>query len=321
MVNRLEALGRFNRSRFRHIRNYLRSRNTDFPVAEVRGVFHWKYSSVLAFFFWSMALVMVQIGIAVEPFSYLFTLARLFVILGSMWFLAFWLTSEELQRKKPRLTEKQKKRGEKVSLVNYRLLKWGVSCFLLVISVLGIRLINKVELNRELTLLHGRLLPSDEVTPPNSCSDLGVGTTGDGVLVLMGFATSYVDSFPHTVISVDEQPRLVVNRDADKSVWLALDILGADNKVIAELGRDGFHVREHSYFKFSRNDRSSLEIIDEYGQEVLNVRYVNPRAIWINAVLRYPGSNPVIFHGSGGGGICTEHAGKTEINFSTKPKM
>jgi hypothetical protein len=170
---------------------------------------------------------------------------------------------------------------------------------------------------RELSLLHGRLLPSDEQTPANACDNLGV-SNGNGILILMGFAASYVDQFPHTVVDVDEQPRLVVNRNPDQTVTISLDIFGADGKVIAELDKDGFTVREHSYFKFIRNDRSSMKIIDEYNTEVLNVRYVNPKAIWINALLRYPGSNPVVLHGSAGGGICTAHAGKAEINIQTR---
>ena len=174
-------------------------------------------------------------------------------------------------------------------------------------------------MERELSRLQGRLFPSNEPTPANWCSSRYLD--GDGVFILMGFATSYVDQFPHTVISVDKQPRLVVHRDADKTIWISLDIFGGDGRIIAELGKDGFTVREHSYFKFTRKDRSSLAIVDEFKQEVLNVRYVNPRAIWINAVLRYPNSNPVIFRGSEGGGICTAHAGTAEIEFTTKPEQ
>ena len=195
---------------------------------------------------------------------------------------------------------------------------WRYAISLLVVvlfSALSFRSYTKsVEL--ELSLLHGRLFPSEEATPANSCPDF----KGDGVLILMGFVTSYVDQFPHTVLMVDKQPRLVVNRDADKSVWISLDIFGADGKIIASLDRDGFTVRERSYFKFTRKDRSSLTIVDEYKQEVLNVRYVNPKAIWINAVLRYPGSNPTVLRGSDGGGICTAHAGSAEVDIETKPE-
>jgi hypothetical protein len=135
----------------------------------------------------------------------------------------------------------------------------------------------------------------------------------------MGFVTSYVDQFPHTVLMVDDKPRLVVHKESDGAVWLSLDIFGADGKIIATLDEDGFTVRPGSYFKLTKRDKSSLRIVDEYDDEVLNVRYVNPHAIWFNALLRYPGSNPVSLKGSAGGGICTAHGGTAEVNIKTKP--
>jgi Carboxypeptidase regulatory-like domain len=165
--------------------------------------------------------------------------------------------------------------------------------------------------------LQGRLFPSNESTPANYCSNV---IKGDGILILMGFVTSYVDQFPHTVLMVDDKPRLVVHKESDGAVWLSLDIFGADGKIIASLDEDGFTVRPGSYFKLTKRDKSSLRIVDEYNDEVLNVRYVNPHAIWFNALLRYPGSNPVSLKGSAGGGICTAHGGTAEINIKTKPE-
>lgn len=165
--------------------------------------------------------------------------------------------------------------------------------------------------------LQGRLLPSNEATPPNYCNEV---INGSGILILMGFVTSYVDQFPHTVLMVDDTPRLVVHKESDGTIWLSLDIFGADGKIIASLDEDGFTVRPGSYFKMTRKDKSSLRIVDEYNEEVLNVRYVNPQAIWFNALLRYPGSNPVSLKGSAGGGICTAHAFSAEINLRTRPQ-
>lgn len=171
--------------------------------------------------------------------------------------------------------------------------------------------------------LQGKLFPSDEPTPANSCNTFaGDGTLsigGDGILILMGFASSYVDRFPHTVLMVDEQPCLVVHKESDGVVWLSLDIFGADGKIIASLDEDGFTVRPGSYFKLTKKDKSSLRIVDDYNEEVLNVRYVNPHAIWLNALLRYPGSDRVTLKGSTGGGICTAHSGIAEIAINTKP--
>lgn len=171
---------------------------------------------------------------------------------------------------------------------------------------------------KNLTKLQNVLIPADEPTPPNPCST-HISPAENGLFIMTGQTTSYVDRFPHTVISVDEQPRLTVNRK-DKNAQISLDVFGPDGKIIANLDDDGFTVRQGSFFKFRRNDESSLRIVDEYNEEVLNVHYVNPHVIWLNAILRYQGSEPVIFRGSAGGGICTAHAGKSEIEVTTKKK-
>jgi hypothetical protein len=97
----------------------------------------------------------------------------------------------------------------------------------------------------------------------------------------MGVATSWVTQFPHTIIEVDNTPRLVVDRGADKSISISLNILGSDNKIIVELNKNQFTVSPHNYFKMVRKDRSSLTVFDDYNKEVLSVRYLNPKAIWI----------------------------------------
>lgn len=170
---------------------------------------------------------------------------------------------------------------------------------------------------KELSALTNRLVPSNESTPPNACGDRYA--EGSGLLILMGGVTSYVDQFPHTIVSVDDTPRLTVNKKGDFA-QISLDVFGPDGKIIASLDDDGFNVRQGSFFKFQRKDKSSLRIVDEYNEEVLNVRYINPKAIWINAILRYPGSKPVIIQGSAGDGICTAHAGVAEINVETREK-
>jgi hypothetical protein len=43
-----------------------------------------------------------------------------------------------------------------------------------------------------------------------------------------------------------------------------------------------------------RKDRSNLRIVNQYNQEVLNMRYLNPQTLRINALLHYPGYLPLI---------------------------
>ena len=61
----------------------IRKRAVDnFPISDVRGFFNWKYSGALIFFFYALAVAMISIGLAVEPFEELFNFAYLFFILS-----------------------------------------------------------------------------------------------------------------------------------------------------------------------------------------------------------------------------------------------
>jgi hypothetical protein len=139
----------------------------------------------------------------------------------------------------------------------------------------------------------------------------------NALLIFLGRATSYTTKFPHTVIEIDDKPRLIVDRNRDNSIAVSVDIFGDDGKIIAELNKNEFTINEHNYFKVVRKDRSSLAIFDDHKSEVLSVRYLNPKAIWINAVLRYPDSNPIVIRGPGGGGLCFGE-NRTDISFRTK---
>src|SRR2546426_1812259 len=124
---KFRAVYRLNRRRIRRLWQYVRTTGMAFPMAEVRGFFHWRYSAAFIFFFWGGVLAMIALGLSVEPFDYLFDLAIWFAIFGLVFSLGFWFTSEELERKKPKLTKKQKKRNERASLIGYRIRKWGVA--------------------------------------------------------------------------------------------------------------------------------------------------------------------------------------------------
>jgi hypothetical protein len=54
-------------------------------MSELHGFFHWKYSGVLIFFFYALAVAMISIGVVVEPIDELFNLAYLFFAMFFIW--------------------------------------------------------------------------------------------------------------------------------------------------------------------------------------------------------------------------------------------
>lgn len=192
--------------------------------------------------------------------------------------------------------------------------KWRYLAAIVVIMVFTSASVNAYNKARERNLgkLKNELIAGNQPTPNNACfSKFG---HGPGVMLLMGSITSYVEQFPHTIVAVDGKPRLIVDRNG-KTAQINLEIYGPDEKIIAALDNDGFTIRQGSFFKFDHRDDSSLRIVDEYNEEVLNVRYLNPHALWINALLRYEGSGPVSIKGEPSGGLCTAFNGVAEIGI------
>ena len=277
-------------------------------MSNLRPFFQWQFSGVFIPLFFGVALAFALDGD--------FILAHVFLVLFTVWSICYWLSSDFLAHKEQALGKREVRRDaqrHEVAVRNFRFAKWGVTVALLVIWFMCGWFVHFKQLEKELGSLHGWLTPANDPFPPNSCRDV----PDDALLVYMGFATSYSTKFPHTIIEVDKKPRLIIDRNSDNSVAVSVDIFGADGNIIAALEKNEFTINERNYFKMARKDRSSLSIVDNQKNEVLNVRYLNPRAIWINGVLRYPGSNPVVFTGSGGGGLCTGNAGRAEIAFDT----
>lgn len=228
-----------------------------------------------------------------------------------------WLMSDFLDRQKRFLMNRKTRRNRsffhKIRR-KYLLCRWGVSGVIIVATIGCLSWVNAEMVGYELRSLRGSLIPANDPLPPNSCGEIP-----EGALVLfLGGVTSYTTRFPHTVIEINDSPRLIIDRDQNANVSVSVDIFGSDGKIIAELKKNEFIVNENNHFKIERRDRSSLSVYDSFKNEVLSVRYLNKKAIWINAILRYPDSGPVILRGPGGGGICAAESGRADIAINAK---
>ena len=59
-------------------------------------------------------------------------------------------------------------------------------------------------------------------------------------------------------------------------------------------------INRNNIFDKKREDRSSLRVIDQYGNQVLKMRYMNPQTMFMDIVLHYPSeiAGPIRFSGS-----------------------
>ena len=188
-------------------------------------------------------------------------------------------------------------------LQDLKLLQWVILAFFVFLGVACIYLTRTLQVSVELSHLEGWLYPADEPMPPSPCS-VAYTTHPEGLFVFLGPVIGGGDQFPHTVLSIHSQKRLVLDKRPDGSVAISLDVLSDDGRVITRIDKGQFFVNPNNYFRMTRSDRSSLSIIDQRGVEVLRMRYFNKRGIWINAVLHYIDKTVVFTGDRNQGNVC-----------------
>jgi hypothetical protein len=146
-------------------------------------------------------------------------------------------------------------------------------------SALSLRAYTK-SVERELSLLHGTLAPANDPDPPNSCN-----LVNDELGLYFGNMQVKASRFPLTVIKIADKPAVVMDRNADHSLSLSLDVRSADGRIIAKLERNVLTVNQNNFLSMERKDRSTLSVTDQNGMEVLHARYLNRHAFKLSAHL------------------------------------
>lgn len=122
----------------------------------------------------------------------------------------------------------------------------------------------------------GPLLPAGEPTPASTCP----AAPGDFV---MAFGTNRVMARgpgPHTPFYAHDCPGPVFTRTKN---GLTVDAFGYDwaNDLVYIIRRNRLDYLMVAGLRQHRPDRSTLELLDRFGEPVLHVRYLNPNAVRI----------------------------------------
>lgn len=109
----------------------------------------------------------------------------------------------------------------------------------------------------------------------------------DALMVSFGSNLGWATNMPHTIIQMGGDPILSIDRDRASAslIITVLRIFDDRNDIIAKIDKDGFWVRGDTRMK--RPDRSSLIVFDHNDSEVLNIRFLNPRAISVTGIFRH----------------------------------
>ncbi len=131
--------------------------------------------------------------------------------------------------------------------------------------------------------LNGKLLPASDPMPPNICHQI----QSNDVAVFLGTNAMVTNKFPHTILQVQGQSVVSIDRLENGSVVLSVEMRDTSNRIIARLNKNGFVVNSSYALYMLRPDKSTIIIEDQYGKEVLNARFLNRQAFRLNGVLQY----------------------------------
>jgi hypothetical protein len=123
--------------------------------------------------------------------------------------------------------------------------------------------------------------------------------------------------FPHNIFTVNGKNPLILNRDESGRIALTMDILDKDGKVVVRFDNGHFTVNQNTRLDMKRPDRNTLIVHDNYGNEVLNIRYLNKQSVAISALLQYSQARPVRIEKTKVADLCEADVGSTGINFNS----
>lgn len=216
-------------------------------------------------------LALASMMLAIDSFR----LAIVFLLVSGIWSAILWWRSKHVRR--------QVRVGGRYRSVPSRRLQCGGLVIMAALYGVPIYLIHRNQMEKELHSLHGFLIP-DSDPMPNGCAP-----AGDQITMYLGARAVRTAHFPLTVVRVRNSSVLVVNRTGEGNLGISLEIKSVDGKIVAKVDDNEFVINQNNYFDMKRPDRSSLTVLDQYGAEVLNARYMNVRAFSLSAKFQSEG--------------------------------
>lgn len=197
--------------------------------------------------------------------------------IASFWSLISWSQSDFLREKRPRLGENEL--TFKTERRIFRVWQIGVSGLIFLLFVGTLYTTYQIEESLRLDQPFGRLYPANDPLPDQCRSAIDEGA----LAIFLGQTVSITHTFPHTVLQVDNESIISLDRASDGSLLVSFVLRGPDNRVIVQFEKGEFLIGSDVLRKH-RGDRHSLEVTDPYGN-TLRMKYFNPRAMWIDSVL------------------------------------
>jgi hypothetical protein len=261
----------------------------------------------------TVGCLMIGIGFALgSDHNYLPAIA--IILLATIVFLLAWFNSPFLKKYQDNLNRSRGKYSKKPQSGrryveyfsrkrNYGWLKWGL-CIPIIFLCFPCAYYEyneqskyaEVQLTAELQLPYGVLTPANDPNPPlpQGCQNMSLAT--NTLKIFFGNSLSYANEFPHSLITVDGHSLISINRDAQGGISLSADVRDSTGKVITEISNNQFEINPNNTLNpdNSRPDEYTLSVMDQYGNQALYFRYLNPGAVEILGSFYYAPNQGVI---------------------------
>src|SRR5713226_8562483 len=139
------------------------------------------------------------------------------------------------------------------------------------------------------TEVHGLLRPANRPMPPNPCGEI----PETALAIFLGRCAAYSSASPHTVISIRGDNVLSFRRVND-GIAVSARIFSSDGRIVAEIRDNEFFINPNNFFRRERPDDHSLTVFDQENNRVLDVFYLNSRAIRFSGIINHPAHRVVI---------------------------
>jgi hypothetical protein len=245
-----------------------------------KSVFHWKFTNWVIGICGGAALTT---ALAAE-----FDLAYLFLFVAAFYSIGCWLTSDTLAMKfRPKSSKLYGADGKLLPVLSNRPLGWLLAPTIAILVLFGSFgfWIRGLQDDKELESLSGWLYPAGEHV--NIQCPLA---HPDDLILMIGTNAFIADKFPHTVIAINCDNILSVERDANGRIGVTLAILDKDGKVVVSVDHGQFTVNKNNFFRINRyHSKSTISVIDQSNQEVLYLHLANRNLLQLRARFNYRG--------------------------------
>jgi hypothetical protein len=163
----------------------------------------------------------------------------------------------------------------------------AVGALVFVADLASLFYLYRVNVAQELKEQVAPLIAASLPPPVSSCP-----IPKNAVGLFLGNRVSVITAFPHVVFRVHGDDVLRLDR-VSSDLLISFRVFDDRGAPVARLDRNTFATK-NSTAHVERPDASHLLVFDDGGTQVLDVQFLNPQAIKMTGILRYPGVDPIV---------------------------